>query len=467
VSVVVRFAPSPTGRLHLGGVRTALFNWLFGRQARDVDGTGGTVLLRIEDTDAARSDEVFAEDIIDVLRWLGLDWDGPVIRQSERQAIYREHLARLEREGKVYRCTCPAAQLEKAREKARAAGRHWRYPRTCRDRAPDAAADAPHVLRLRVPDADAPAMMDRIVGRINVGGPDLDDFVLTRSDGSPLYNFCCVVDDHLLGVTHVIRGADHVDNTRKQALLYDTLGFERPETAHLPLVSGLSKRLGSDSVASFRDRGFLPEAVLNYVARLGWSHGDQEVFDVPELLRVFRLEDVGHSSARVNEDKLLWLNEQHIHQADGRRLAELMRPWIGPVPDGLEGRIAPAAEVYRSRCKTLIQLAEEVRVCLVPDDALDLGHPDASRLLRAELRPILARLADALELVTPFERHRVKQAMWEILAAAGSGFRQIAPTCRLALTGRPEGPRVLDLMVVLGAASAAARLRRAAEERGR
>ncbi len=421
------------------------------------------MLLRLEDTDPARSDEAYASDIIESLDWLGLDWDGAVVRQSERAEVYREHLARLEERGLAYRCYCPARKLEKAREMARAVGRHWRYPRTCRELPGPPTPEAPYVLRLKVPDADAPAVMDRIVGRIVVGGPDIDDFVLTRSDGSPLYNFCCVVDDALLGVTHVIRGADHVDNTRRQALLYDALGFQRPSFAHLPLVSGLSKRRGSDAVLSFRDRGFLPEAVLNFVARLGWSYGDQEVFDIDDLLHVFRLEHVGHSAARVNEEKLLWLNEQHLHRARGERLAALLRPMLKTLSSEREERLVSAAELYRTRCKTLIELADAVRPCLISDDDVELDHPDASELLAPPLASILADLSELIPEVAPFERIQVKQAMWELLESLGTGFRQVAPSCRLAMTGKPAGPRILDLMLALGPEAVSARLHRAAE----
>lgn len=448
--------------MHLGGVRTALFNWLFSRQGGPKRIERGTVLLRLEDTDPTRSEEVYADDIIESLRWLGLDWDGDVIRQSDRSQIYREHLARLEESGAVYRCYCPARKLEKAREMARAVGRHWRYPRTCRELPGPPTPDAPYVLRLKVPDADSPAVMDRIVGRIVVGGPDIDDFVLTRSDGTPLYNLCCVVDDALLGVTHVIRGADHVDNTRRQALLYDALGYKRPEFAHLPLVSGLSKRRGSDSVLSFRDRGFLPEAVINFVARLGWSYEDEEVFDLDELVELFRLEHVGHSAARVNEEKLLWLNEQHLHRTRSDRLAELLRPLLVDVPEHFEERVAPAAELYRTRCKTLIELADAMGSCLAEDHDLLLDHPEARELLNPSLAATLGELSELVAQISPWERIRVKHTMWELLETRGTGFRQVAPSCRLALTGKPAGPRILDLMLVLGPATVSARLRRAA-----
>lgn len=421
------------------------------------------MLLRLEDTDRARSEERYAQDIIEALSWLGLGWDGEVIRQSERTDLYLEHLERLERSGMAYRCYCPPEQLEKAREMAWAVGRHWRYPRTCRECVAPPHPNASYVLRLKVPDAEAPPVRDRIVGRIPVGGPDLDDFVLARSDGSPLYNLCCAVDDALLGVTHVIRGADHVDNTRRQALILDALGYPRPQYAHLPLVAGLSKRQGSDAVLSYQERGYLPEAVLNYVARLGWSHGDQEIFTTDELIRFFRLEHVGHSTARVNEDKLRWLNVQHIHRATGERLARLIRPWLPPFPEANEARLAPACELYRTRTHTLIELAGAVTPLVAPDREVELDRDAATSLLEPRIRHILLELAQIAARLDHFDRYQLKQAMWDTLKAEGLGFHQVAPACRLALIGEPDGPRILDLITVLGPESVAARFRRAAE----
>lgn len=462
MAITVRFAPSPTGHLHLGGARTALFNWLFARQGSG-RGSKGTLLLRLEDTDLARSRDEFRSSIPEALEWLGVDWDGSIIQQSDRRQIYHEHLDVLERSGKAYRCYCSQAELDRDREMARAAGRQYRYPGTCRNRVETPGREDTYVLRLRTPDIDPVPVLDRVIGVIPVGGDDLDDFVLTRSDGSPLYNLCCVVDDALLGITHVIRGADHVDNTRRQVLLYDALGFERPEFAHLPLVSGLSKRHGSASIQHFREQGFLPEAVLNYVARLGWSHGDQEFFSVDDLLERFRLDDVGHSPARVNPDKLLWLNEKHLHRASNERLAALIEHWLPEVSVDLGERLLPAIDIYKNRCKTLVSLAHAITPCLIADDEVYLDPAAVAELHPPEIRAYLFELSNLVERVEPIERDSLKAAMWEQLSARDLGFRKVAPACRLALIGSSEGPRVLDIMVVLGVESVVARLRLAAE----
>lgn len=462
VAITVRFAPSPTGHLHLGGARTVLFNWLFARQ-KQVRGSTGTLLLRLEDTDHARSRDEFRQSIPDALQWLGVDWDGDIIHQSDRRDIYKDHLDLLERSRKAYRCYCSQDLLDRDRDMARAAGRQYRYPGTCRSRVGDAESDEPYVLRLRTPEIDPAPIMDQVIGSIPVGGDDLDDFVLNRSDGSPLYNICCVVDDALLGISHVIRGSDHVDNTRRQALLYDALGFDRPEFAHLPLVSGLSKRHGSASIQHFREQGFLPEAVLNYVARLGWSHGDQEFFTVDELLEMFRLEDVGHSPARVNPEKLLWLNEKHLQRASSERLAALIGPWLPELCVDMGARLLAAIDIYKTRCKTLVELTYAITPCLISDDEVYLDPAEVAELHPPEIRSYLFELSNLVEKVVPFERESLKEAMWEQLSARHLGFRKIAPACRLALIGGSEGPRVLDIMVVLGIESVVARLRRAAE----
>lgn len=457
--IVLRFAPSPTGHLHLGGARTALFNWLVARRA----GRGGRFLVRIEDTDRARSRPEFARSILEALRWLGLEWDGEPVRQSDRAEGHRRALERLEASRQAYRCFCPPAQLEKAREMARAAGRRYRYPGTCRGLERPPAGASSSVLRFRSPELEASPVMDRIVGRIGVGGEEADDFVLTRSDGTPLYNLCCVVDDAEMGVTHVVRGADHIDNTRRQALLYDALGLERPVFAHLPLVSGLSKRHGATSVLSYRDQGFLPEAVVNYIARLGWSRRDQELFTLEELVEVFRLADVGHSASRVNPDKLRWLNEKHLRRASTGRLLTLLEQdeLVGGEID--RERWQQAIELYKERCRSLTELAESTRPLLSGVDEAELDRGQVERLLDGEMRDYLVELANLVGRIEHYERAEVKAAMWEQLAARGLGFRQVAPACRLALVGVAAGPRLLDVMMVLEREQVIDRLRWASQ----
>jgi len=450
---VVRFAPSPTGHLHLGGVRTALFNWLYGRQS------GGTVRLRLEDTDQARSKDEFAASIVESVAWLGLDWDGEVVRQSDRQHLYRESLERLEAEGKVYRCYCAPAELDKAREMARAAGRTWRYPGHCRESDEGPAPEAPYVLRLRVPESGPPLVEDMILGSLHAASEHTDDFVLTRSDGTALYNFCCVVDDADMGVTHVVRGADHVENTIKQAALYDALGLPRPTTAHLPLVTGMSKRLGSQSVRSFDARGYLPETLLNYVARLGWSHGDKELFTLEELLELFRLEDVGRSPATVNPDKLTWLNEQHLKLASDDRLAALVSERLGGAPDP---RLADVVGLLKPRAKTVVALAELAATYLAEDGVVPSDPEAVAEVLDETGRGRVQALAARLDALDAFDALAVEQVLTAYRQAEGLRLPEVAKPCRLALTGSVHGPKVVDIMAALGREAVLARLKRAA-----
>src|SRR5213594_578138 len=306
-AVRVRFAPSPTGHLHVGGARTALFNWLYARHHR------GTFILRIEDIDRSRSTDENITAILEALEWLGLDWDEgpptPGYRQTERLPIYRDHAERLRATGRAYYCDCPPELLERERRAAQARKETFRYSGRCRDRGLDTGA-----LRLRIPDAGTTVVNDLIHGPVTIDHGGLDDWILVRTDGTPTYNFCVVVDDVTLRITHVIRGDDHLSNTPKQILCYEALDYPRPAFAHIPMILGpdrnrLSKRHGATSVLAFRDEGFLPEAMMNYLARLGWAHGDQEVFTRDDLLRLFDLRHVGATPAIFDRTKLEWLNQ--------------------------------------------------------------------------------------------------------------------------------------------------------------
>src|SRR5229473_8390593 len=328
-TVRVRFAPSPTGSFHVGGARTALFNWAFARHHK------GVFILRIEDTDRSRSTDEHILQILDVLRWLGLDWDeGPPAsgyRQTERFDIYRAHALRLLAEGRAYRCRCTPETLDALRESARARKEQFRYPGTCREA--DVPDSEPHALRLKMPQGGQTVVEDAILGTVAVDNDTLDDWILVRTDGTPTYNFCVVVDDVTMKITHVIRGNDHLSNTPKQLACYVALGYPAPVFAHLPMIlaadrSRLSKRHGATSVQAFRDQGILPDAMVNYLARLGWSHGDQEIFSRAQLVQLFDIKDVASSGAVFDQTKLLWLSHEYMKAMDPERLATLAEPFL-------------------------------------------------------------------------------------------------------------------------------------------
>jgi nondiscriminating glutamyl-tRNA synthetase len=463
----VRFAPSPTGHLHVGNARTALFNWLLARGAR------GTFILRIEDTDATRSTRASESAIQDDLRWLGLTWDeGPDVggafgpyRQSERLAIYADHAARLLAAGAAYHCFCPPAELEAQRAAALAAGAQPKYAGTCRvldpagSRARVAAGEAA-VVRFKVPADRQVAFDDVVRGRVSFDTATIGDPVLLRPDGHPAYNFAAVIDDALMGVTHVIRGEDHISNTPRQLLLYEALGYRPPAFAHLSLVLGpdhtpLSKRHGATSVAEFRAKGYLPEALFNYLALIGWSPGHgAERLPAGELAARFRLEDVGHSAGVFDEDKLAWMNRLYMKDAGTARLASLAVPYLAAAgyvrkPDE-EGRayLERLVPLFATSVDRLEQAPDRVRLVfafdaraavLVSDIAAELENPAA----RAVIGALADDLAQAPRCVT---RELFRAAADRVRQRTGQKGRALLHPIRLALTGAPEGPE-LDLVV--------------------
>jgi glutamyl-tRNA synthetase len=322
----LRFAPSPTGYLHVGGARTALFNWLLARKL------GGTFILRIEDTDVARSTEESVNAILEGMQWLGLDWDEGPFFQSDLFPVYREYVRKLLDQGNAYRCYCTAEELEAKRELAMAEGRKPKYDGTCRGLAGEIPGK-PFAVRFRAPRDGVTAFDDLVKGHISFNNEELDDLIIQRSDGTPIYNFTVVIDDATMRVSTVIRGDDHISNTPRQILLYQALGFPVPRFAHVPMILGsdkarLSKRHGATSVMAYRDMGYLPEAMVNYLVRLGWSHGDDEIFSREELIEKFTVEAIGKSAGVFNPDKLLWLNAHYIKTGDPSRLAELLLPFL-------------------------------------------------------------------------------------------------------------------------------------------
>jgi nondiscriminating glutamyl-tRNA synthetase len=462
----VRFAPSPTGQLHVGNARTALFNWLLAR------GSNGTFILRIEDTDVERSTRDSEAAILRDLRWLGLDWDeGPDIggahgpyRQSERLHLYQSYAKELLAAGSAYHCFCSAAQLEAERDAAMAEGRPVRYAGTCRTITHEEAArrveggERP-AIRFRVPDVADVAFTDLVRGDVRFAADVIGDPIILRADGMPAYNFAVVIDDALMEVTHVIRGEDHLSNTPRQILLYDALGFTAPRFAHLALVMGpdhspLSKRHGATSVAEFRSKGYLPEALLNYLALLGWSPGgDAELLPINELARRFSIDRVGHSPGVFDEEKLAWANRHYLKTADPRRIAELSVAFFREA--GV--RMAPDERGLDFLAGAMAMVTSSVdRLDQVPTRLAFLFHYDAPETLadltvRGEMsadgaRAVVTALAEALAAAPRLDRERFRAAANQVKVRTGEKARALFHPIRVALTGRAEGPE-LDLAV--------------------
>ncbi|HZS33051.1 MAG TPA: glutamate--tRNA ligase [Methylomirabilota bacterium] len=470
-SIRVRFAPSPTGHLHVGGGRTALFNWLFARHA------GGVFLLRIEDTDRSRSTDEAIRQILDALRWLGLDWDpeGPeddgqargYFRQTSRLEVYRAHAERLLAEGRAYRCYCTAEELDARRAAAQARGETFRYDGRCRDAAPR--PGVPAALRLRIPDAGTTVVPDLIHGAVTFENAMLDDWILVRSDGTPTYNFCVVVDDVTMKITHVIRGNDHLSNTPKQILCYEALGYPRPTFAHVPMILGpdrkrLSKRHGATSVLAYRDEGFLPEAMVNYLARLGWAHGDQEVFTREELVRLFDIRQVGSAPAIFDRAKLEWLNQvwekRLAEDPQGReRLAAELRPHLerAGIHDPAPALVRSAVTHLAPRAATLVEMVPKARFYFVDPAGYDPAA--AGKLLTPATASRLDRLIGRLSGLEAWTEGELEGAFRQLAQELGVKLVELAQPARLALTGETASPPLFAVMADLGRDTALRRLR--------
>ncbi len=458
----VRFAPSPTGYLHIGGARTALFNWLYARHA------GGKFVLRIEDTDKERSTDENTAAILESLRWLGLDWDeGPEVGgphapyfQSQRGALYRERIEQLLAEGKAYRCYCTTAELDAKKAQARAEKRQYQYDRTCRDRADQ--PELPHTVRLKVPLKGTTGFDDLVYGRIEVANESLQDWIIARTDGSPIYNFVVVIDDIEMGIDVVMRGEDGLNNTQPQLTLYQALGVAPPRFAHLPFILGqdrskLSKRHGPVSVTQYRDDGILPEAMLNFLARIGWSHGDQELFTREELIEKFSVEGVGKTAGVFPADKLIWINHERIKAMEPSLLAEKVLPFIekAGLPMVPRETLEEICRLQQERSKTLVELVEISRYFFVrvpPEEKAAtkfLQGPSLDYL--REVREIIASTADA----APSVLEPLFIAMAE---KHGIGLGKIAQPVRVALTGGTASPGIYDVIALLGKAESLARI---------
>jgi glutamyl-tRNA synthetase len=461
-TVRTRFAPSPTGYLHIGGARTALFNWLFARHY------GGTFVLRIEDTDQARSTDESTRAILDSMEWLGLDWDEGPFYQSRRRDIYRVEAERLVSRGRAYHCDCAPEELEEKRKRAISEGRNPVYDGTCREK--DLKPGPGTVIRLRAP-AEMIRFDDIIKGPIEFDCAEPDDLIILRSDGYPTYNFAVVVDDSLMGITHVLRGDDHVNNTPRQIGIYRALGRELPIFGHVPMILGedrarLSKRHGAVSVTAYRDMGYLPEAMVNYLVRLGWSHGDQEIFSVKELIEYFTPDTIGKSSAVFNPEKLLWLNYHYIRESPAPRLLEMLRPlWAAFGITAYDDAMAVSVvEDLKTRSKTLQEIAETGAFYFTEEVRYD---PKAAGLLSGDVAPYIAGFAETVRTLQDWSREAIDAALRGFADGKGIKLKLIAQPLRIALTGQTASPGLDQVMCTLGRERTVRRLKRAVEYIGR
>jgi len=460
MTVRTRFAPSPTGMLHIGGVRTALFCWLYARRH------GGQFILRIEDTDRERSTPEALRAILDGMQWLGLDHDEGPFYQTQRMDRYKEVIDQFLRQGKAYHCYCSKEELDELRAGQMARKEKPRYDGRCRHRT-EPVADVNPVVRFRNPDEGQVVVDDLVHGPITFDSAELDDLIIARSDGTPTYNFCVVVDDYDMKITHVIRGDDHINNTPRQMQMLRALGVEPPQYAHVPMILGpdgakLSKRHGAVSVLQYRDDGFLPEGLLNYLGRLGWSHGDQEIFSLEEMTRLFDIHDVNKSASALNPDKMLWTNQQHMLRSSPEHLARYLTPQLealGLVVDDL-AKVAAVAKAQQERAKTLKEMAANSGFFF--RDVTSYDEKAAAKNLNAETAPILAAVRDKLAALPEWRAPDIHTAIMAVGAEKGVGLGKVAQPIRVAVSGGTVSPPIDVTLEILGRATTLARLERAA-----
>ncbi len=457
-NIVTRFAPSPSGYLHIGGARTALFNWLYARKHN------GRFILRIEDSDAQRSTKESVDTILDSLKWLGMDWDLGPYYQTERGDIYREYIDKLVADGHAYYCDCSPEEVEAMREKAKAEGRKPMYNGRCRER--NLSAGHRTVVRLKTPDTGTTVVEDGVKGNTAFQNDEIDDFIIQRSNGAPMYNFAVVVDDITMGVNTVIRGDDHLINTPKQILLYEALNADIPLFAHVPMVLGpdrkrLSKRHGAMSVGEYRTMGYLPDAVLNYLARLGWSFGDQEFFTKEELVAKFSLENLGTSAGMFDPDRLLNLNAKHIQAKAPYELAEHLLPllhergvdaWNDPFTQQVVATLQP-------RSKTLVEMADSALFYYKED--IEIEEKAKNKFLKTAAAEPLKKSADYIEQLDSFTEKDLEDVFKKVMDETGLKFGKIAQPVRVALTGTTVSPGIFEMILALGQEKTVARIRSA------
>ncbi|MBS0153612.1 MAG: glutamate--tRNA ligase [Nitrospira sp.] len=461
----VRFAPSPTGFLHIGGVRTALFNWLFARQQK------GVFILRIEDTDQSRSTTESIQAIIDGMKWVGLDWDEGPFRQTERMDLYRSHAMKLLETGHAYWCICKAEELEARRNEAEAKGLSPRYDGRCRN-AQITTPPADAALRFKAPQEGHIIVDDLIKGKITFENSAADDLIILRSNGYPTYNFSVVVDDALMRITHVVRGDDHLTNTPRQIPIFEALGFAVPRFGHLPMILGsdktrLSKRHGATSIMAYKDMGYLPDAMVNYLVRLGWSHGDQELFTRQELIEKFSWGHVQKAAAVFNPDKLLWVNAEYIKTSPPSSVAKALVPLLEQA--GLTMEVEAVSEEWlaqlvvlvKERAKTLIDMVEWVKPYF--GQVAPFEEEAAKKFLTPAVAPLLQRLVTRFEAFPSFSKPAWEESFKKLVEEEGIKMGALAQPVRVALTGRTASPGLFEVMEVLGRERTLFRLRKGIE----
>jgi glutamyl-tRNA synthetase len=465
-SIRVRFAPSPTGHLHIGGARTALFNWLFAKHH------GGAFMLRIEDTDRSRSTEEYIASIIEAMNWLKLDWDEGPYRQTDRFDLYRSYVHRLLAEEKAYRCYCTPEELEQRRQEALSQGKTPKYDGRCRHLAVPIPGK-PAAVRFAMPRQGETIVNDLIKGPIVFENDQLEDMIIMRSDDTPTYNLVVVVDDIDMNITHVIRGDDHVNNTPKQIHLYNAFNRPVPLFAHLPMILGadkarLSKRHGATSVMAYREMGYLPDALMNYLVRLGWAHGDQEVFSPDELIRYFSLDNVGASAAVFNPEKLLWLNSQYMIHADPKDLAGQVIDFLvkdGTIENGqamdMEW-LAKAVSSLKERAKTLVDLAVSLRYYILDD--IGINGKAQEKFLKQEHIRLISDLQEVISRLQEFTAPALEAAFESVVQAHGIKLGSLAQPVRVALTGNTASPGIFEVMEIMGKDKVMKRLTRVIKE---
>ena len=443
--VRTRFAPSPTGYLHIGGARAALFNWLFARNQK------GKFILRIEDTDQVRSTDESTQAIIDSMKWLGLDCDDGPFFQSERLAIYNEKIDNLVKEGRAYKCYCSQEELTAKRDEAMRLNKKPKYDRKCLNSPPEN-TDAPYVIRFKSADEGETIVKDLVKGDVIFFNDELDDLIIKRTDGYPTYNFVVVVDDAEMGITHVIRGDDHLNNTPRQIQLYEALGYDVPIFAHAPMILGedktrMSKRHGATSVGAYKDEGYLPEAMINFLVRLGWSHGDQEIFSIDELIEKFDVKKIGKSAGVFNPEKLLWLNAHYIKNLPTQDVLKHFRPFLeGKSYKADDDKLCRIIDLHKERAKTLVDLVNSISYYFVDIEF----NPDAKlKFLTAEIKSALEELLDSF-IEVDFNQDEIKDTVKGIMAKHDLKMKNIAQPMRVALTGDTVSPSIFEVVEVMG-----------------
>ncbi|MCG8634886.1 MAG: glutamate--tRNA ligase [Desulfobacterales bacterium] len=459
-TIITRFPPSPTGYLHIGGARTALFNWLYARK------TGGKFVLRIEDTDEVRSTRESVDAILESMKWLGIDWDEGPYFQTQRHDIYNEHIDRLIQSGHAYYCDCTPEEVDTMREEAKAKGLKPMYNGRCRER--NLTKDNNTVVRLKTPDSGVTIVEDVVKGNTAFQNAEIDDFIIQRSNGVAMYNLAVVIDDITMGINTVLRGDDHLINTPKQMLIYQALGADLPVFGHVPMVLGsdksrLSKRHGAMSVGEYQKMGFLPDAMINYLVRLGWSHGDQEFFERDDLIKKFDLEHLGRSASMFDTDKLMALNAKHIQKKSPAELAGELLPHLSGL--GIEaennGFTQGVVETLQPRSKTLVEMAEAAVFYYAEE--IEFEEKAAKKFLKPAAAPMLTQCADAITALEDYTQETLENVFKAVMEETGLGFGKIAQPLRVAVTGTTVSPGIFEMLLALGKEKTLSRLKKAAE----